>query len=605
MDTAVPVAAGRDLRQGTLLALALSGAAATIAAAALGFAGAAGQPGLAALARALIVAVPIAVGLYAWSRRPSQRFGILLVALGGGWFLATLSESPDPAVYTVGRAAGWLAELLFVYVVLCFPSGRLAEAVDRRLFGAMAAVLALCFVPQLVLAETFPFPSPYTSCNGDCPQNALFALDGEPGFVQSVMRPLGAVLMLGVMTAVVLRLYQRMRVSTPLTRRMLAPVVAVAIARVATLGVAIVGRELVTDAWPIQLAAWLLALAVPAVALAFLVGLLRWRLFAETALTRLAECLRAMPDALTLRRAFAEAFGDPTVKIVFPGAGGWMDPWGRPDELPSQDSGRAVSEVRREGAVVAAIVHDEGLCERPELLDAGTSMASVALENQRLAAEAEAAMRELQLSRARIAAGAEHERRRIERDLHDGAQQRLVALRIELELAEDIVLKDPQRGAERLRELEHEVDEALEELRALAHGVYPPVLADRGLEQALRDVALRSRIRVDLVTHDIGRFSTEVEGALYFCILEAMQNVHKHATGARRIVLKLDGSVSGQLRFSVRDDGRGTEVIDEGAGITNMRDRLAAIGGEVEIASRLGVGTVVRGHAPVRRPELA
>jgi signal transduction histidine kinase len=124
------------------------------------------------------------------------------------------------------------------------------------------------------------------------------------------------------------------------------------------------------------------------------------------------------------------------------------------------------------------------------------------------------------------------------------------------------------------------------------------VLADRGLEDALRDVATRSTIRVDVVIHDIGRFSTEIEGALYFCILEAMQNVQKHAMGVRRIVVTLDGSVREELRFSVRDDGRGVAVIDEGAGITNMRDRLAAIGGEVDVTSRLGVGTVVRGHAP-------
>jgi signal transduction histidine kinase len=214
-------------------------------------------------------------------------------------------------------------------------------------------------------------------------------------------------------------------------------------------------------------------------------------------------------------------------------------------------------------------------------------------------------LRELQLSRARIASGAEQERRRIERDLHDGAQQRLVALRIELELAEDVVLRDPELGVQRLRELEHEVEEALEELRALAHGVYPPVLADRGLEHALRDVATRSKIRVDLVTHDIRRFSTEVEAAVYFCVLEAIQNAHKHATGARRIVVGLDGSTGNVLRFSVRDDGRGTAAIEEGAGITNLRDRLAAIGGAVDVTSRVGVGTVVRGYAPVGGPELA
>jgi signal transduction histidine kinase len=420
------------------------------------------------------------------------------------------------------------------------------------------------------------------------------------------MRPFGAVLVFAVMTGVVLRIYLRMHRSTSLTRRMLAPVVTVAVARAAALGIAIMGREFEPDAWPIQLAAWLLALAIPAVAIAFLVGLLRWRLFAESALRRVAECLRALPDALTLRRAFAEAFDDPTIRIVFPGGASdrWMDPWGRPTEVPGLGTGRAVSEVRRHGTVVAAIVHDEGLLERPELLEAGASMAAVVLENQRLAAEAELAMRELQLSRARIAAGAEHERRRIERDLHDGAQQRLVALRIELELAEEIVRQDPERGIERLRELEHEVEEALDELRALAHGVYPSALADRGLEAALRDAATRSKIRIDVVSHDVGRFSTEVEGAVYFCVLEAIQNAHKHAAGARRIVVTLDGSAGDRLRFSVRDDGRGVTVIDAGAGITNMHDRLAAIGGNVDVASRLGVGTVVRGEAPVRRPQV-
>jgi signal transduction histidine kinase len=598
MDTAVSVAAGRGLHLRAQLVLALAGACATAAAAALGYAGAADQSGLTALSRALIVGAPIAIGLYAWSRRPSQRFGILLAAAGGAWAVTTLAESADPVAYTVGRAAGWLAELLVVYLVLCFPTGRLEEPADRGLVRAMTTVVAVFYLPQLVFAETFSVPSPFTSCTENCPANALFAFDSEPAFVQSVMRPVGAVLVFCVMTAVVLRLVRRMHRSTRLTRRMLAPVVAVAMARAGALGVAIVGRELDPDAWPVQPAAWLLALAVPAVAIAFLAGLLRWRLFAETALRRLAECLQALPDALTLRRAFAEAFGDPTIKLAFPDSthDRWMDPSGHPAELPGRGSGRAVSEVRRHGTVVAAIIHDEGLLERPELLEAGASMAAVVLENQRLAAEAEAAMRELQRSRARIAAGAEHERRRIERDLHDGAQQRLVALRIELELAEDIVRSDPERGAERLRELEHEVDEALDELRALAHGVYPPVLADRGVADALRDVAIRTRIRVDLVAHDVGRFSTEVEAAVYFCVLEALQNVHKHAPTARRVVVTLDGGVGDELRFSVRDDGAGAAVIEEGAGITNMRDRLAAMGGDVVIASKPGIGTVVRGR---------
>jgi signal transduction histidine kinase len=584
-----------------VLGLAIAGVAATAAAALLAYDGAETQPVLNAFARALMVAVPVGVGAYAWYRGPDRRFALVLVAAGAGWAMTTLAESDSSAAYTAGRTAGWLVELLVVYLVLCFPSGRLGDRVDRLLAGAMAVVIALFYGLQLVVAEGFSVPSPYTSCIDDCPANALFMLEREPAFVDAVMRPLGAVLVLVVMAGVVLRLYRRMHGSMPLTRRMLAPVVAIAMLRAGALGVAIVGRELEPTAWPIELAAWIVAIAVPAIALAFVVGLLRWRLFAGAALQHVAECLRSLPDALTLRRAFAEAFDDPTVEIVFPdGAGdGWMDCWGEPVPVPRPDTGRAVSEVRERGTVVAAIVHDAGLRARPELIEAGVSMAAVVLANQRLAAEAEVSLRELQLSRARLATGAERERRRIERDLHDGAQQRLVALRIELELAEVLVQTDAALGAARLRELAHDVDEALEELRALAHGVYPPLLADRGLEEALRSVAARCSIRVDLLTHDVGRFSTEIEGAVYFCIVEALQNVLKHARQAGRVVVTLDGAAH-ELRFAVRDDGPGIADLVAGTGITNMRDRLAALGGDVDVDSTPGAGTVVHGRVPTR-----
>jgi signal transduction histidine kinase len=599
MDSAVSVAervtAGRDLRQAGLVALALAGAAATAVAAELAYGGASSRPGLTAVARGLSVGVPIGVGLYAWYRGENRRFGILLMAAGAGWFVTTLAESDSSVAYTVGRTAGWVVEVLIVYLVLAFPSGRLRERVDRQLAGAMAVAAAVLFLPQLLLAETFSVPSQFTSCVRDCPDNALFVFETEPAFVQSVMRPLGAVLVLAVMIGVVLRLRGRMRHSTALTRMTLAPVFAIAMVRAAALGVAIVGRELDPDAWPIEAAAWFLALTVPAIALAFLAGLVGWRLYGERALRRLAACLRSPPDAPMLRRAFAEAFDDPTVEILFPAGDRWIDCWGQTVEPPT-GGGRALSEVRQNGALVAAIVHDEGLRQRPELVEAGVSMAAVVLENQRLVAAAEASTRELRLSRARIATGAEQERRRIERDLHDGAQQRLVALRIELELAEDVVRADPERGVERLRQFEHDVEETLDELRDLAHGVYPPVLADRGLDEALRSVALRSTVRVDFVTHGVGRYSTEIEGAVYFCIREALQNAQKHAAGARRIVVTLDAGTRAELRFSVRDDGAGAADIVAGAGITNMRDRLAAIGGEVDVTSTPGVGTVVRGR---------
>jgi signal transduction histidine kinase len=271
-------------------------------------------------------------------------------------------------------------------------------------------------------------------------------------------------------------------------------------------------------------------------------------------------------------------------------------------EPPGPGSPTGITEVRRDRVVIAAVVHDAALNEQPELLNAGGAIAALALDFTRLEARAEAATREVQESRARLSAVAERERRRIERDLHDGAQQRLVALRIELELAEALVLRDPQRGAARLQELEAELDEALEEIRSLAHGMYPPLLADRGLAEALRASARTAGLPVELETHAIARYPPEVESAVYFCVREALQNVRKHAAGAHRVAISVDGGVRGELRFSVKDDGAGAPrgVLRVGAGLTSMHDRLAAVSGELSVRSTPGVGTVVRGRVPVQ-----
>ena len=207
-------------------------------------------------------------------------------------------------------------------------------------------------------------------------------------------------------------------------------------------------------------------------------------------------------------------------------------------------------EVADRHGVAAVIVCDEDLQLQPELTDAAASLVAMTLHNQRLEAGAAVSLRELEASRARLATSAERERRRIERDLHDGAQQRLVALRIELELAEELLEHDPEAGKLRLKELERDVDDALEELRALAHGVYPPVLADRGLAEALRAVAARSPVRVEIEAHAIGRYAPELESAVYYAVLEALQNALKHAKGVRRILVRLDGAAPGELRFS-------------------------------------------------------
>lgn len=578
-------------------ALIAAGTAAAIAAAA-----SPAHPELVAAVRAVIVGVPIAVGLYAWEHRISERFGLLLVAVGGVCLISTLAESSDPTLYAIGRTAGWVLEALLVYVVLSYPSGRLVSSPDRVIAAVMALTVAVLYLPRLWLAEDFDVPSPFTSCVAGCPPNSTFLLGQEPGFVDTVMRPAGALCVFAVGIAVLWRLRDRRRQATPLARQMFTLVLVVGAARELAVGVGLTARLAHSTGWTLEVAAWCIALAIPALALAFLLGIVRWRLFASTALQRLADCMRSAPDARALRQGLADAFGDPSIEVAFPVGGSndrWVSPSGAPVSLPTGDARHAISEVREQDAIVAAIVHDPALLMTPGLLDAGLAMAAVALENQRLTAEARAATREVERSRTRLAAAADGERRRIERDLHDGAQQRLVALRIELALAEDVIRQDPERGIDRLHELETEVDEALDELRSLAHGIYPPLLIDGGLDEALTAAAARCPVPAHVEARDIGRYPSAIEGAVYFSVVEALQNVAKHAHGAQRVTVRIEGWPDG-LRFDVTDDGPGMpDVPTVGAGLTNLHDRMAAVDGTLGITSNPGGGVTVRGEIPL------
>jgi signal transduction histidine kinase len=267
--------------------------------------------------------------------------------------------------------------------------------------------------------------------------------------------------------------------------------------------------------------------------------------------------------------------------------------------LPHPPSDRQATLVHDDGSPVAAVIHDAALSEQRSFVEAVGAYAFVWDDNRRLAARVESSLTELRASRARILAAADEERRRIERDLHDGGQQRLVALRIRLELAEELMDQDPGQAREVLHRLGGEVDAALDELRALAAGVYPAVLAARGLSEAIRNAALQSPVPATVKIDGVDRYSREAETAAYFCCIEALQNVAKHAPEATRVSISL--SRNGDLRFEVRDNGPGFPLDDaaDGRGLVNMRDRMAAAGGELEIHSRPGAGTEVVGTIPV------
>ena len=288
-----------------------------------------------------------------------------------------------------------------------------------------------------------------------------------------------------------------------------------------------------------------------------------------------------------LRAALSEALGDPSLQVLYwayEPHGHWTDGRGRTVATPELAPGQRRTEVRDGERTVAAILHDAALADEHEFLDAVGSYASTALRSQRLAATVDVSLREVQRSRARILASADRERRRIERDLHDGAQQRLVALRIQLELLEETMEWNPEQGLKKLHELGEEVGETLDEIRALAHGVFPSLLADRGLAEAIRAAALRAPISTSVRPDGVARYPQDVESAVYFCCLEALQNASKHARDARAVTISLRQDRA--LRFEVRDDGAGFDgAASPGAGITNMQDRLTAVGGELDIRS--------------------
>jgi signal transduction histidine kinase len=273
------------------------------------------------------------------------------------------------------------------------------------------------------------------------------------------------------------------------------------------------------------------------------------------------------------------------------------------DTVPEIPDATRVVEVRHQGELLGALTvtkrQGESLTPVEEkLLDDLASQAGLVLKNVGLTAELLQRLEDLRASRQRLVAAQDEERRRLERNLHDGAQQNLVALKVKLGLAEAFAEKDPARAKQLVGELKSDADEALETLRDLARGIYPPLLADKGLAAALESQARKATIPVEVQADGIGRYPQDVEAAVYFCCLEALQNVQKYAA-AQSAVVKLNVSESG-LTFEVTDDGQGFDgaSVKRGAGLTNMTDRIDAMGGRLEFSSTPGRGTRVRGSLP-------
>ena len=335
--------------------------------------------------------------------------------------------------------------------------------------------------------------------------------------------------------------------------------------------------------------------AFAATPFAFLAGLARADLSGSRGVRTLMAELADAPERADLRDALARALGDPALELAFwmPELNRYVDAAGSTADLPGADDvRRTVTEIDHHGQHVAAIVHDRA--QDAATVRAAGAATALTLENQRLDAELRARLVELRASRARLVEAADGERRRIERDLHDGAQSRLVALALNLRLAR-MSVTDGSDTAPLLDGSIDELGQSLKELRDLARGIHPVVLSERGLEPAVRALAARAPVPVDIVGQ-AGRLPAAVETAAYFVVSEALTNVSKYAR-AEHATVRVE-RVNGQLLVEVSDDGVGGASVSDGSGLRGLSDRVAALSGTLEVTSPPGRGTRLRAYLP-------
>jgi signal transduction histidine kinase len=520
------------------------------------------------------------------NRYPDRPLGRMLFLLAGASTFRLLLGSPDPYLFTLAHSLQPAVETILIWIILAFPSGRLLQRSERIVMAASVLALAALWLPFVMLTPTFPNLSPIDICQPTCPRNVLQVAD-QPALAAGLylaFRVAAGTILIATASILLARLLR----ATPLMRRAIAPVLFAAIFRALSVAVFLLTNR------PPSLQG-LPFLMIP-IAIAF--GLFWGRIYMAKVLQQLVAGLRTRPEMDALRAVMANALSDESLSIVYWQAdtGCWIDANGQRVELPgfAPDQGRAVTVVRDAAdRRVAALIHDAAILETPTLIEAVTGSMLTALESHRIEAE-------LKTSRASALSAVDDERQRIERDLHDGAQQRLIAMRMKLSVTERLFDKDRDRAKALIGELGKDVEAAIAELRIYAHGIIPPLLAERGLAAALADAGQRAGLPTSMDVESVGRCDPGIERAIYFCCLEALQNAAKHAgTGApTRLTLRREVD---NLCFTVCDDGVGLSPggkFSDGQGLRNMRERIEAVGGELEIVAGANGGTNVTGRVP-------
>ena len=519
----------------------------------------------------------VACGLIAWSRRPESRFGPLMVAAGFGPLLSRLSEVDASLPQSIGEPCRLLPIVLFLHVFLAYPSGRLEGGFERVLVTAG-----------------------YATAVGFGLAAMMLGLSGHKSLIEVLDRPDAAGIMLGIgrvgtaavaLTGLGALLLRTRSLRRPVRRSLVRASFALTLL---TLAAGVVARHF---NWPAaEPIKWVGFTLIGVAPVLFLVGFLQTRL-ARSAVADLFIELRTHPAPADLRDALARALRDPSLKLVYwlPEFGSYAGVDGQEVNLRELGAGRAVTLIDQEGAHVAALIHEPGLNDEPELLDAATAAAAISLENGRLHAELRARLQELRGSRARIVDAGQKERQRLERNLHDGAQQRLIALSLELGFLEERLAGDPEATA-RLDQARQEIATSLDELRAVAHGIHPAVVTGHGLEIGLEQLAARASVPVRLEVKIEGRLPERLEVAAFYLVSESLANIGKHAKATSATVEV--ARANGQLTVEVVDDGVGGADTERGSGLRGLADRVEALEGRLRVWSPNGGGTRLRAEIP-------
>jgi signal transduction histidine kinase len=532
----------------------------------------------------------IGVGLFAWDRRPNNSVGSLMVATGFAWLLSWISASNNSILFTAGVFVSSLYFVTAIHMLLAAPYGRGLSRWDRRIVTAAYLLVTVGLLPLYLFIDPEK-----QDCHG-CPENAIL-IEHNQTMVDvwgSLVNLVGIVLIVAVLVSLI----RRWRRATRPERRLYAAVYAAGIA----LLIAAMGQLALQTAGfgegAAEIAFIISIIPLALVPYLFLASFVRARVAQGGAVGELMAKLSAAPRAGRVRDALAEALEDPSLELLFwlPDQGHYVDARGRKYELPSGSSARAVTTVDRDGQCVAAIVHDATLPQLRGHVEAVGAAAGLALENERLDAELRAKIAELRGSRERMLEIGLEERRRLERDLHDGAQQRLVSMALNIRLARAKLNEDPFAAEQLLASAGEELESALEELRELARGIHPAVLTDRGLGTALQTLANRAPVPVELGELPDERLPEAVELAAYFVVAEALTNVAKYAEASHATV-QVERE-NGRVVVEVSDDGVGGADPGRGTGLRGLADRLAVIEGRLQIESEKGHGTTVTARIP-------